>query len=433
MRKLALRIGLVVAALHAPRLVADPCQYAAQPTGLPTRAGYAAFMTEARLAPFAAAMPHVDDPALDAVLRSPDTMWYDDQSMVFGYQDSIEFVVGFRANCVGRVIGELSRDHPQVGKLLRLFGPDFRFEYPFRTAAGTDGATNVVALNFWLPPHADEGAASAVLPVRWWKESGRGRWRWLFPKGSLLGEVLFQRSPDGALHPFEVRVRRRYLDGWAVAAYRPFLNAASLSAAIKSARPAWEDNAQLAALVAHLESDDTLEPATLTAPVFQSVFAPLTGALDKLPPFGDDALVSELLDTRTFQSAEGAIWKENGSLETYAASSAAAYSIVPKDYSLGLVPVNEDGCSRCHSAVGTRLGSFISDVSAYGEIWGEDRIFTWHLFEPSERIYGPWDDDQGSRQVNQRLTRAGLVQQGKPSAQDPNYRELPHASLEDAP
>jgi hypothetical protein len=423
MRMLA-GIALAAASLAAPRLQAEPCQYAPQPTGLSTRAGYVEFMPAPQLAPFLAALPRIDDPAVDALLRSPDTMWYDDKSMVFSYQDSEEFVVGLRANCVGRVIAEMSRDQPQVGKLLQLFGPDYRFDYPFRTAAGTDGGPNVRALNFWVPPRGVDGKA---LPVRWWKTSARGRWRWLFPKGTVLGEVLFEVGPDGRLYPFEVRTRQRYLDGWSVAAYRPFLTAASLSAAVKNARPNWPQNAALSDLIAHLDDPNTLVETRLTAPVFAAVFPPMTGALDKLPPFGDDALVEELLQGQTFQSAEGAIWKENGTLETYAASSSAAFSIVPKDYTIGVVPVNEDGCNRCHTATGAHLGTFISDVSAYGEVWGEDRIFTWHLFEPREQIYGPWDDNQGSRALNPRLVSAGLVQSGKPGAQDPVYRELPPA------
>jgi hypothetical protein len=92
---------------------------------------------------------------------------------------------------------------------------------------------------------------------------------------------------------------------------------------------------------------------------------------------------------------------------------------------MGMIPVNEVSCARCHSETGRQIGHFNRNLALYGEIWGEERIFTWHLFEPHERIYGPWDDSQGSRKVNHRLVNANLVVNGKPSASEGDYHPLP--------
>src|SRR5205814_1001992 len=101
------------------------------------------------------------------------------------------------------------------------FGPDYKFMFPFRTVAGTDNVKNIKTLNFWLPPRQGNQA----LPVKYWKLSSRGRWRWAFPVGTVFGEVLYEKSPSGRWLPFEVRTRKRYLDGWDVAMFRPFKKA----------------------------------------------------------------------------------------------------------------------------------------------------------------------------------------------------------------
>ena len=91
---------------------------------------------------------------------------------------------------------------------------------------------------------------------------------------------------------------------------------------------------------------------------------------------------------------------------------------------MGMIPVNEESCNRCHDQTGRGLQDFDRDVVLYGEIWGEDRAFTWHLFEPHSGMYGTFDDheDQGSRRINPKLQNAGLLKNEKPSSSDPLYK-----------
>jgi len=137
--------------------------------------------------------------------------------------------------------------------------------------------------------------------------------------------------------------------------------------------------------------------------------------------------VIELLTETPFVSTEGAVWKSNGALETYAPASLGNFSIVPKDYEMGMIPLNEVSCNRCHSHTGRRLGQFEFDIILYGEIWGEDQIFTWHLFKPHRYIYATWDDADGSRKINTRMVEANLLKREKPSTSDPDYKPLPSA------
>lgn len=401
---------------------AGPCDYVAGPSGLAVREGYTDFIPPAALKPFKDALPHVDRPDLEAAMRSPDTMWYDEASMVFLYQDSVEVVVGARANCVGRKVGEANRNNPAIAKLLNYFGPDYRFKFPFRKAAGTDNVSNAYVVNFWTPPKVDGRA----LPVKWWKQSARGRWHWVFPVGTIFGEVLYQQSPDGHWYVFEIRMRKRYLDGWEVDLFRPFRTAASMADAVVERRPDWQNRPDVAALVNHLRDPATLVPYRMVSEAFGAVFPPIDGALDRLPAVSDPTLIQELLTSTTFRSAEGAIWKEFDGRETYAPSSQGEFSIVPRGYEMGMIPVNEVSCARCHNQTSRGLADFEFDLILYGEVWGEDQIFTWHLFEPNRYIFNTFDDsDSNTRRPNPRLVQAGLLRNERPAPGDALYKQLP--------
>ena len=388
---------------------------------LPLRDGHLDFIDAATLKPFKDALPRIAKPEVDALLRSSSTIWYDDRSMVFLYQDSVEVVTGGRANCVGRSVGERNRNNPGIAKLLNYFGPDYKFKYPFRTVAGTDNVTNVKTLNFWTPPQKN----GVTLPVKYWQVGSRGRWHWVFPVGTVFGEVLYEQGPDQKWIAFEVRVRRRYLDGWAVDLFRPFATSAGLAQAIRTRRPDWERSTNLTRVMSHLGDRSTLSAHRLTSEAYGKVFPPITGALDVLPEIQDTALVTELLTQTTFVSCEGAIWKENGTLETYAPASSSLFNIVPKGYEMGMIPVNEVSCNRCHMETGHPLADFEFDIILYGEMWGEDRIFTWHLFEPHRYIFDTWDDEDQSRKLNPRLVQAKLLRNERVGQNDPDYKVLP--------
>ena len=395
--------------------------------GLRVRRGYLDFINPAVLKPFKDALPQVVNPEIMTALRSPDTMWYDEDSMVFLYQDSVESVVGGRANCVGRLVGE-TNPNPAIKKLMNYFGPDYRFMFPFRKAAGTDEVTNVRVLNFWSPPKARAKDREVTLPVKYWRTANRGHYYWTFPIGTLIGEVLYEQGPDQKWYVFEIRSRKRYRDGWQVNVFRPFPTADSLAKAIAIRQPDWQMSLSLRNLMQHLKDKNTLVAHRMESKAFAKVFPAINGALDPLPSIDEANLIIELLTQTPFVSCEGAIWKENGNLETYAPASEADFSIVPKGYEMGIIPVNEVSCARCHSEVSHRLGDFEFDIVLYGEVWGEDRIFTWHPFQPNHYIYQTYDEaDSPTRTINPKMVEAGLLQNEQPTDSDPNYKSLPSA------
>lgn len=382
---------------------------------LATRPGFVEFIAPARLAPFKTALPQVADADVQSVLNDADTMWYDELSMVFTYQDSQGDPKGLRANRVGWDVGD-NASEPDIHKLVQYFQPG-TFRPPFKTGMGLDQVApqKKYLLNFMNLPKA----AGKTVPVKYWELSNT-RWRWTYPVGTTFGEVFYEQAPDdGSWYVFEIRTRKRYAGGWTVNAFRPFPTAKAFADAIRVTRPNYQSSDDLAALVRHLEDPSTLEAHTMTgAEAYKAIFPGISGAIDYIPETRDYGLIKELLKHTTFQSSEGAIWKEGNGLETYAASTKAPFSIVPADYEAGLVAVNEESCNRCHEQTGRELGDLDDRIVLYGEMWGEDRIFTFHLFEAG---FDAFTVSDGSRRVNPRMTTAKIVERGQPQAGDARY------------
>jgi hypothetical protein len=232
----------------------------------------------------------------------------------------------------------------------------------------------------------------ALLPVVWWWWEPNGwthRIEWMFPVGTVFGELLFIIDEQGTHHPFEIRTRTRELDRWAVDVFRPFLTATELADALehkRSERAEWASSGEIDALIAHLRDESTLEPGSLDASHFSSAFPALAGGADVLPALSDNGILVELLLSTPFRSARGAVWKDSGSIRTYAPTTDARMSIVPQGYNGGFVAADEEACSTCHRDAGRPFKDYYSNIMAYGELWGEDETFSWHPFDTASFV-----------------------------------------------
>ncbi len=388
-------------------------------SGLEVRDGYLEFTRHRVLEKYKKHLPTIDSPTANDFLRSDNTMWYDNDSMLFSYQDSQETVVGIRHNTVGFDVGMRNKSIPGIHKLIKYFDPE-GFKFPFKTTAGLDDSINTKVFKLWKPPFNSTGK---VKPVVYWKEGSRKRWRWVFPVGTMFGEAMFIKNPEGGYSLFEFRTRTRYTEGWATDLFRPFTTSRSLANAIKAKRSDYSEKPDLKKLVEHLENQETLQFKELTSIPYGPIFKGLKGGFDVLPPINDPELITDLLRTTKFTSQSGVVWKSSGDLESFAPSTQSDYHVVPKNYTGGLIAVNEVSCTRCHQDTGRRLGELDSDVVLYGEMWGEDRIFSWHLFEPTKKFYATFDK---TRKINPLLVKAGLVQNAKPrGTENTDYQILP--------
>lgn len=381
---------------------------------LKTQAGYVDFIPPNELAPFRDAIPSVADATIDGALKSSRTMFYDEAALTFVYQDSFGDPRGLRANRVGYDVGS-NADEPDIHALVEYFQPG-KFKFPFSIAAGATFADNIYVLDFWQPPLDGQGKA---LPVK--IAQNASHWQWVFPVGTVVGELFYIQSPDRQWIVFEVRARIRELTGWATHVFRPYVRATDLAAAIKAKRPDYTVT-DLKALVDHLEANDNLTPTTLSSPSYAAIFPAMQGALDYLPGTSDTALIKELLTGKTFEDAMGVRWKENATLKTYAASTHASFHIVPAEYTGGMFETSQNGCRRCHDQTSRPLNNLDSRVVLYGEVWGEDEVFTWHPFAIDAETFSVAD---GNRHINQRLVTAGLVQMGSLTSDPTHYQALP--------
>lgn len=376
-------------------------------------------MPAEQAATYKALLPQVDDPELARVLTSADTMWYDASSIVPGYQDSMGDPEGMRPNTITSEFIDLA----VPGGHGRLFKSRGLFHFPFATG-GLDESPNAFKINFWSAPKSGNG----FHPVVYWRLNW-SRWRWLFPKGTIIGEVLFVKFPDNDMRVFEIRTRTRHLTEWVVDVFRPFPTAESYATAIKSERPEWESNTNLRTVVQHLTQSATMQPYQLSSRYFGKAFQPVKGHLDFIPEVTDTELTKQLLRDTTFTSARDQTWKSSGTNVTYAASSKSRSAIVPQNYQAGVFPVNDEFCSRCHVDAGRQISHFHPDLVLYGELWGEDQTFSWHPFKTESfvnRQGRPVSFNNENRRLRDDFVNAGLVTRYNPSIHSANiYKELP--------
>ena len=362
-----------------------------------------ALMDRGRLASFAARMPRAVDCGLRDLLESADTVFYDNRSIIPGYQDSfgdnVITPIGMRPNTIRSELIDLA----VPGGHAQIFAARGRFHFPFGRGEVSE-VTHIV--DFWNIPRDSSGA---LLPVVTWQRDPNEithRVEWMFPAGTVLGEIIFITGAGDPL-PFEIRTRRRLVDRWTVDVFRPFPTAAELIDAVDE-----RQDRSVAALIAHLRDPATLVPARLEADHFDGAFAPIDGAEDRLPALDDAGLVESLLLETPYRSARGAIWREAGELRAYAPTTSAALHIVPAGNDAGFLSVDDESCARCHENAGRPFRDYYPNITAYGELWGEDGVFSWHPFEAGQFV----DDDgavvnfnNDNRRMRQDMIDAGVL------------------------
>jgi hypothetical protein len=417
--------GLDATVVEPPPEV-DPC---ATPTALALTGRPIDLMPADRLSAIAGRIPCVEQGIVRSLIESGRTLWYDNHSLTPGYQDSfgdnVVTPIGFRPNTIdpGLINLAVPGGHQQIFSSLGIF------HFPFGQPIGP--ADNIRVVNFWRLP--DDG--DAYQPVVHWQRDPNSythRVEWMFPAGTVFGEMIFLEE-DGELHPFEIRTRTRTLTGWEVDALRPFPRASDLVDAIEARRgerPEWMTSANLDALVAQLR-DGALLPFAVQATHFPGAFPRREAGIEKLPELtGTDAeLIHTLLRTTAFRSAKNVYWKQTESLSAWAASATGKGSIVPSGYNAAAVEISQESCDSCHRDAGRPFETWYGNILAYGELWGNDEIFTWHPFTLAKFV-----DAQGkvvnfnydNREIRPDFKAAGLIEPYQPADHPPSiYKRIP--------
>jgi hypothetical protein len=226
------------------------------------------------------------------------------------------------------------------------------------------------------------------LPVVWYRKRQPrdtvAGYSWVFPVGTVFGEVLRQSGSDGKEYTFELRLRTREYGTWGVDVFRPFPTAKDLAQAIQQRRPEWRENEKLAALVDHLQSPLEMQRLKLADKHASLVSFKQSMGTDALPDVGDDQLVIELLTQTTFRSSLGEVWRKSTvGVRTCAPTTDAPFHIVPANYDAGFVDADSISCMRCHETVGQHVRDFQPARDWYGRVRGSDAIFSFHPFCPT--------------------------------------------------
>ena len=400
--------------------VTDPCT---TPVVLPTTGRVLDLMPQQKLAAIAARMPCIAPGALRTAIESTDTLWYDKTSLTPGYQDSfgdnVETPIGFRPNTIdpGLINLAVPGGHAQIFQSLGVF------HFPFGTPIGpTD---NVKVVDFWHPPR---DAANKLLPVVHWQRDPNSythRVEWMFPAGTVFGELLLL-DEGGTLYPFEIRSRTRTPDGWVNDIYRPFGRATDLADAIEARGGA---SAPLASLVTELRGG-TLGAFSVSNTHFPGAFPTRESGIELLPELvGADAdFMHGLMMTTPFHSVRGVTWKEAGGRKSFAPGAAGHGTIVPKNYNAAAIEVSETSCETCHRDAGRPFETWYDNILAYGELWGNDEVFTWHPFTLANFVDGNGavvNFNHDNRVIRNDLKTAGLVVPYSPASHPPNiYKRI---------
>src|SRR5260370_23541611 len=250
-------------------------------------------------------------------------------------------------------------------------------EFPWRGPAGLDQSDNAGSIKFVVLPDDQ--------PIRWWRESlphdtqPAGTFRWVYPVGTVFGEILTVRNPDGWDFTFELRTRTPTAKGWAVNVFRPFANPDELADRIKKLDPNWKENGRL---VEWLNLDE-LNVSRLynehPLPIIDR-----TALLDVLPPL-QPALVEKLLTQTPFKSVLGQPWRQSLESDTqcHAPTTESGFHIVAKNYRGAFLDVTSRKCMTWHETAGMHADDFQPGRDWYGRVRGSDGIFSFHIFEPS--------------------------------------------------
>ncbi len=386
----------------------------APPVKVDAVAATARLMSAKKEARLRARLPQIDDPEVTRLLADKRLMLYTEAEMPRAYQfwDGVHPGVHSAYYNISAGAGE-------------PFGNANR-EFPWGHPAGTQKAQGVTSFRFLWLPRDEKGK---TLPVVWYRKplpgDGRSGYAWIFPAGAVLGEVLSLKSPAGNEYVFEVRIRRRELDDWAVDVFRPFPTASDLATRIRELRPDWANREKLVALCNHLE-----EPRKLPVHLVRDrqpgrrTFKQEMG-VDTLPAVGDNELVAELLTTTPFRSAISTAWRVAAdNTHTCAPTTKAAFHIVPAGYSAGHIEVEQASCRRCHNTVNHSVDEFDGGRDWYGRVRGSDGIFSFHPFAPSSI-----SDNGFPRTVSIRedLKRTGVVAHYNAKKHDDSvYRKTKH-------
>lgn len=180
--------------------------------------------------------------------------------------------------------------------------------------------------------------------------------KWIFPAHSVVGEILWVKDSEKLV--FEIRTRTKSPDSttWFPKVYRPIKNREHLVSLIGEYTPAYKH-----LFFRNIEQEEIIK---------------LEGLVERLPPLNKEDTKNIL--HMTFTDVTDEQWTPCSDQE---------YSILPRNYALSLIGIDQESCSSCHRQTQTSTRNLfpsepiIKYSEHVGNIRGSDGIFTWHPFD----------------------------------------------------
>lgn len=359
---------------------------------------------------FRAALPAVYDDEVQEILASDDLVFYTEREMPKAYQHDNGFHSPYY-----NISGE-----PDP------FGNGNR-EFPWNEAGGAHNVRNLEVFRFIKFPKRKSGG---YYPLIYWNErlpatfrDGNGStWRWMYPNGTVIGELMGIKHSNGYTYPFELRLRYREADEWGVDVFRPFPTAKDLAKEIEKLKPAWNRDPELSRLMSALNNDWKFPTVTMrdnSGKAFNH-----TVKVHPLPAINDDDLVAKLLIETRWSSALGEEWKsdaEKGAVTAPTVNPGTGFHIVPERYAAHGFGVDRYECIQCHKHTNRAVSTFTANRGWYGRVRGSDGIFSFH---PIDRRSIAGNGSQLQVRMNPTLVSAGLVERYNPERHDRTHYRL---------
>ncbi len=296
-------------------------------------------------------------------------------------------------------------------------------EFPWTTPAGLRQNSNAANFKFVVFPEPKDKARALDEKIQWWTEMVApaafnaaigGIKRWIYPVGTVFGEVLLVRNEKNEHVVFEVRTRTKkqagYAKGWDMESYRPFPTAESLLVRLQQLiqLSQFSGNPAIEGLMTHLTTKKKLPLEILsdTSNTTKRAFGSRTVAIDKLPAISNEA-VMELLTNTSFEASTGSYWLDEGDKSPSAPATDAPFHIVPRNANLAFIHTDNGSCMTCHDSAGEHARKFAFNAPSgndwYGFVRGSDAIFSFQFMNRGN----------SSKSIKQEFVNAGLIQEIK--------------------
>jgi hypothetical protein len=359
---------------------------------------------------------NIKDKRLKEILNDEDTLLVTDDAMPPAYQDSTD----------DDHFGPFRNDADKPNFVAPLFeGRTFKF--PFGQTGGLHQSPTMKKFNFLHLPKVN----GKMLPIVYYKKTtypstrnGRSSYRlyWLFPKGTVAGEVLWHQGPNESF-TFEIRTEERDLAYWERNAFSLFPTSESAAAAIKQIRPNWKEDKTLLSLIRQLE-----DPTTLKASVVEDTFGifSASGGIDVLPEELNEAMAIELYNKFPLESRRNKNWKKHGDLISRAPTPnpKVSFSLRPQGDLSYPIAVNSTSCANCHREIGRPFSDLVPRAVLYGEIWGNDEVFFFHPWAPENLLTNAGEMSDNRMNFRREFVEGGIFQAYDPKLHSTEYYQV---------